>query len=571
MPAIARHFDVHVDAFIEENKLNVMKRTIALVGLLLVFTPDAAHAAEFWVDPVDGKSGNDGSSSAPWRSLQEVLDMGLVATQAWESLPYEEGAKLVTKNPSARVKGGDTIYLRSGYHGALRVLGFYNTKTITVAAEEGHEPRFEGVLVRASSHWRFRGLHVSPEHAPKYERTTLFDIDSHGWHGPVHDIVVEGSRLQSVEDSSKWSASDWETLACHGIEADGKNVMIRNNVVKNVYHGIHMDAESSLVEGNLVENFAGDGIRGNGDYTVFEYNTVKNCYHVNDEHNDGFQSWSQGSGGVGTGEVIGVVLRGNTFINYEDPEQPYRAMMQGIGCFDGMYIDWVVENNVIITDHWHGITFAGLRNSRIVNNTVIDPNRERPGPPWIMVGPHKNGTPSAGVVVRNNLATAIDIKGGQDVIADHNLIINQPAKLFVDAPAYDLRLRKTARAVDTGSSNLAPDVDHDKVSRPWGDGYDIGAYEYHEGEVGVNLQDRSESETTADSKVDEDPSAAQPQQVSEDLAIQRTAETETEQQSRTQQRADSFWSSNTRAWLLALVALSLLAAVWLVRRQNSGT
>jgi hypothetical protein len=111
------------------------------------------------------------------------------------------------------VKGGDTIHLRSGQYGALRIVGLYNEKTITVAAQEGHEPRFERVLVRASSHWRFRGLHVSPEHAPKYEQTTLFNIDSHGWHGPVYDIVVEDSRLQSVEDSSKWSASDWET-AC---------------------------------------------------------------------------------------------------------------------------------------------------------------------------------------------------------------------------------------------------------------------------------------------------------------------------------------------------------------------
>lgn len=543
-----------------------MKRIVVLIGLACVFVPDAAHAAEFWVDPVHGKPDNDGSSSAPWRSLQEVLDMGLVATQAWESLPYQQGAKLVTKNTGAPVKGGDTIYLRSGYHGALWVLGFYNTTTITVAAEEGHEPRFEGVLVRASSHWRFRGLHVSPEHVPKDERATLFDIDSHGWHGPVHDIVLERSRLQSVEDSSKWSASDWVTLAFHGIDADGRNVMIRNNVVKNVYHGIHMEAESSLVEGNLVENFAGDGMRGLGDHTVFQYNTVKNCYHVNDEHNDGFQSWSQGSDGVGTGEVIGVVLRGNTFINYEDPKQPHRATMQGIGCFGGMYIDWVVENNVIITDHWHGITFAGLRDSRIVNNTVLDPNQERPGPPWIAVDSHMNGTPSAGVVVRNNLATAIDIKPGRDVIADHNLIIKNPGKLFVDAPAHDLRLRKTARAVDTGSSDLAPDIDHDKASRPWGDGYDIGAYEYHEGEAGINSQERSEPEITENPKVDKDAAAAQLQQAPEDPATQRTVEIDTEEQSIAQQRADSFRSSTTRAWLLALLALSLLAAVWVVRR-----
>jgi hypothetical protein len=536
-----------------------------MIGLVLLLVPDAAYAADFWVDPVHGKPDNDGSSSAPWRSLQEVLDMGLLETQGWESLPYKPGATLVTKNAGAPVKGGDTIYLRSGYHGALRVVGFYNEKTITVAAQEGHEPRFERVLIRASSHWLFRGLHVSPEHAPKYERTTLLDIDSHGWQGPVHDIVVEGSRLQSVEDSSKWSASHWQTLACDGIQADGMNIVIRNNVIRNVLSGIQMGAESSLVEGNLVENFAGDGMRGGGDHTVFQYNTIKNCYSVNAVHNDGFQSWSVGSGGVGTGEVVGVVLRGNTFINYEDPDQPHRGTMQGIGCFDGMFVDWVVENNVIITDHWHGITFGGLRNSRIVNNTVLDPNHEDPGPPKIGVSPHKNGTPSAGVVVRNNLTTAIVIKPNQDVVADHNLIIKNPGKLFVDAPAYDVHLKKKARAIDAGSSVLAPDVDHDKASRPWGDGYDIGAYEYHEGEVGADSAEQKESKATENQKIDEDASRAQRQEAPEDGATNRSVATDHQERSATQQKVDGLWSG-IPSWLPALVAVSVLVVVWLVRR-----
>jgi hypothetical protein len=119
-------------------------------------------------------------------------------------------------------------------------------------------------------------------------------------------------------------------------------------------------------------------MRGFGDHTTFQYNTIKNSYAVNGNHDDGFQSWSSGAGGVGTGEVVGIVLRGNTFINYEDPNQPHRGAMQGIGCFDGMYVDWVIENNVIIVDHWHGISFNGVRNTRIVNNTVLDPNGKSP-------------------------------------------------------------------------------------------------------------------------------------------------------------------------------------------------
>ncbi|UCD52697.1 MAG: hypothetical protein JSW27_08675, partial [Phycisphaerales bacterium] len=147
---------------------------------------------------------------------------------------------------------------------------------------------------------------------------------------------------------------------------------------------------------------------------TFEYNTVKNCYNVNANHDDGFQSWSVGPGGVGTGEVVGVVLRGNTIINYEDPNQPHRGALQGIGCFDGTFVDWVVENNVVITDHWHGITLGGARGCLVINNTVLDRNEQRPGPPWICIDRHKNGTAPVDCVVRNNLAT--DFRNAPEVL-----------------------------------------------------------------------------------------------------------------------------------------------------------
>ncbi len=451
---------------------------LCLTGLLV---PARALAAEFWVDPVHGKTDADGSASSPWRSLQEVLDRGLVESRGWESLPYKEGAKLVAKNAGAPIEAGDTIYLRSGYYGDLAIVGYYNASDIHVVAEHGHTPRFRSVLVRAGSHWVFGGLHISPESAPKYERTLLFGIESHVREGPISDIIVQDCYLQSVEDSSKWSPPRIGTNSrATDFEARGKNVILRKQCAfRNVNFGISVDAADSLIEGNLVENFAGDGMRGFGARSVFQYNTVKNTYNVNDNHDDGFQSWSFGEDGVGTGEVVGIVLRGNTFINHEDPNQPHRGTLQGIGCFDGSYVGWTIENNEIIEDHWNGITLFGARDSRIVNNTVVDARAGDPGPPWIMIGPHKDGTPSTGNIVRNNLAGAINVDG-PGTVADHNLIITNKAKLFKNAREHDLHLKAGARAIDAGSSAEAPDLDRDKVPRPLGKRYDIGAYEYHE-------------------------------------------------------------------------------------------
>lgn len=175
------------------------------------------------------------------------------------------------------------------------------------------------------------------------------------------------------------------------------------------------------------------------------------------DHDDGFQSWSVDADGTPDGgEVKGITLRGNTFINYEDPNQPFRGTLQGIGCFDGMYVDFVIENNVIITDHWHGITLMGARNSRIVNNTVLDPNDQDPGPPWVRIAAHKNGTTSTDCVVRNSLTTSVNIEDGQDVEEDHNIIIDDPASHFVDVTNFDVHLIAGSCAVDNGSRDLAP-------------------------------------------------------------------------------------------------------------------
>ncbi len=478
--------------------------TLIFVGL----TAQDVFAAEFYVDPVSGSAAGDGSATSPWRTIEEVVEAGLVESQEWEALPYEAGASLVPKNQGAPIKTGDTVWLRSGYHGELVVESHYNADWITVAAEEGHTPELGKLHVRSSSNWIIKGLTVSPELAADYDCDTLIFIETHNWRGPVSDITVEDCTAYSVADSSAWGTGDWNTLACNGARADGERITLRGNTFKNVDFGISVNASDSLIERNTVENFSGDGMRGLGNNTVFQYNTVKNCFAVNDNHDDGFQSWSLGEdGSVGTGWVTGIVLRGNLIINYEDASQPLRGTLQGIGCFDGMFVDWVVENNVVITDHWHGITLSGARNCRIVNNTVIDLNDADPGPPWVRISSHKNGTESQDCVVRNNLTTALNLEAGQNIAEDHNLIIEDLDALFVDAASFDLHLIAGAAAIDQGSDDLAPPIDRDGVVRPQGSAVDIGAYEYCVGEcetADAGADGDVDSDSDADSDSDSD-------------------------------------------------------------------
>ena len=453
-----------------------MMRLWTLLAMLLVFA-SSVPAAEFYIDPQHGNPAGDGSADKPWRSLQEVIDGGLVQSRQWDALPYNADRKLVAKNEGAPIQPGDTMWLRSGDYGDVTIRKHYNTGVITIAAQQGHTPRFRSLLLQSSSHWALKGLHVSPEFGSGAKSRTMIDVQSHGWNGPVHDVLVEQCVLQSTADSSGWTAADWNQRAVSGIGADGQRIVIRGNRLTNVNVGISVSASHSLVERNVVENFCGDGLRGLGNHSLFQYNLVKNCYDVNDNHDDGFQSWSTGPGGVGSGEVIGIVLRGNTIINSEDPNQPHRGTLQGIGCFDGMFVDWTIENNVVIVDHYHGITLGGARNCRFVNNTVLDPNDRRPGPAALRIGKHKRGTVSTGCIVRNNLVSAMHVDG-QEMTVDHNLVVEDPASVFVAPDQFDLQLRAGSPAIDAGSGDLAPAVDIQGIARPQGPAFDIGAHEY---------------------------------------------------------------------------------------------
>jgi parallel beta-helix repeat protein len=413
---------------------------------------------------VNGSAQGNGSAAQPWRTLREVIEAGLIETRSSTG---------TTVNAGAPVKAGSTLLLRSGFHGDVLISNAFNTSPITIAAEAGHTPRLQRLTLRSVGHWIVRGLHVSPEFASTFVKPDHIVTVNR----PATDIVLDGLTVFSKADSSTWTSSQWLAFAAHGMDIEGDRITVRNNTVRNVYYGIHTSATNVLVERNLIENFCGDGARTLGDNATLQYNTIRNSYSVNDEHRDGIQSWSVGSGGVGTGEVRNVVLRGNLIVSTTRPAT-LDGDMQGIGLFDGTFVNWVIENNVVVTNHWHGISIYGARDSRIVNNTVVDSVAGSPGPAWILVARHKNGTASQNVVVRNNLTQyGVSIDSGQSVVSDHNLTVSNPSTFFVNFAGQDFRLPAGSPAIDAGSSTLAPNIDIAGTARPQGAAVDLGAYE----------------------------------------------------------------------------------------------
>ncbi|RLB52404.1 MAG: hypothetical protein DRJ42_14925 [Deltaproteobacteria bacterium] len=232
---------------------------------------------------------------------------------------------------------GDRVVLHEGDYGDALLMGVFGSET-TVVVASGEQARFRSVEIRAT-HLTFRGATVSLSYGDPYEARTMVTV-----HGSSESVTVADCDIFSVTDgvAAGWGAADWANLPSTGVSVRAPDTTIANNRVRNVGHGISVahDAPNAIVRGNHIDGFSRDGLRGIGDYGLFEYNVVRNAYDVDDHHDDFFQSWSVGADGTpGEGVVRGVVLRGNFFINFDDPARPFAGQAQGIGCFDGFFED----------------------------------------------------------------------------------------------------------------------------------------------------------------------------------------------------------------------------------------
>lgn len=378
----------------------------------------AAEGRKFYCDPVKGSLRGDGSAEHPWGALEEVLSAGLV------ELRDRQGR---IKNLEAPVKPGDTIFLRSGWHGAIRIPFGYNDRPITLAAEEGHSPQVAWVEIGEGTRWIIRGLTISPSLAPQLpERipTRLVMLGERG--GPESsELVVENCFIFTELDSSRWSAEDWIRKARSGIwlGRHGRGHVARNNFVLNVRFGIELCAPDCLCEGNVVANFSADGIRATRDGQIVRHNVIKNIFvgsrDGDDNHDDGIQVFLFN---VGTGTVRNIVLEGNIIVARERTDLPYPNGLQGIGCFDGPLVNFVVRDNVVWTNHYHGVSLYDAQGCLVENNVCFALGQSR-ARPWVMLGQKKNQ--ARGNTVRNNWAHSFNFRADPELTESGNQIVDE--------------------------------------------------------------------------------------------------------------------------------------------------
>jgi parallel beta-helix repeat protein len=411
---------------------------------------------KYYCDPVTGHIGNDGSKTAPWSTLAEVIASG------------------------KKVEAGDTIVLLSGYHGTPQIKT-KNTDFVVIIAGNGASPLLGRMQFNNASHWILSGVEVNPALGNVPGNAPIVSIV-----GSDH-IVVQNCNIASTNEmTTTWTRDDLRnnTKINDGISSrNSKDCVFENNRIRNVKNGVSMfsNADNNKLSGCLIEYITGDGVRMLSDGGIMEYCTIQNFFKVyeNDEwHYDFVQSWSVGADGkVGTGVVKDLQIRGNYFLTHKEDNQSYKtAAVQGVGFFDGMFENLLIENNIIVSNHWHGISVYGAINSNIVNNTVVKRDNSDNMRPWIGVFDHKNGTPPTGNFIRNNICPNLS-GSSSGRVAENNILVpvEQYTTYFRNPAAFDFHLKASSPAIDKGSATMAPSIDFDRQKRTAP--YDVGADE----------------------------------------------------------------------------------------------
>ena len=327
--------------------------------------------------------------------------------------------------------------------------------------------------VQSCAKWAFKGLKIqNPPSVPQYYNLVSITDSS--------NILFNGNIIQSQENVSNWSPTDWaSSSAFYGLNFTGTNSTFRYNIVRNVTNAIGISGDNLILSNNVIDYFANDGIEfSDVSNTLIQSNQVTNHYGQwnNGYHHDGMQGWT-----VNLNPATNVIIDSN-LIQASTGRYPLipavpsgvgDEWLQGISIFDGNWKNVSVTNNVAAAAHWHGMTFYGLTDSVVENNTVVQQVAPSSGmTTWLCIHAAKNGTPPSNVIVRNNIANSYNLPNA-GVIDDHNLSLNSyngwtgnstewvvtdPTLVFVKySPAtasFDLNLRNNSPAIGKGGAPL---------------------------------------------------------------------------------------------------------------------
>jgi len=287
---------------------------------------------------------------------------------------------------------------------------------------------------------RFAGLNIQRD-------TSGFMVSTYD----TENIVFDHNYI-SGGDNSDWDAQKWQEVASGIMFRRGKCSTAYRNELENLRMGIstyvrdnemrqEIQSLKVLVKENLIKNISADFLRPLGSDITFDGNVGLDHYVSGEDGDANHDDFIQGFAyPLGT-EFQNVKIINNFYQSNTDPDRAYKSDGQGIAVFDGLYTDFEITNNTIISNHWHGITILWGKNGVIANNTVSVSDDSTGRYMWIESTTDKSGKYAPeNIKVMNNVANHYKLHSATTAVSQNNVRIDRNAvgNNLTTFDAYDL-------------------------------------------------------------------------------------------------------------------------------------
>ncbi len=410
-------------------------------------TAEAMTAAGIPMPAIGAKAtaATQGSPQHPWNSLQAVFNPPAASGYSYPLLttaPYRHvvgSAYQTVAGPLAGpIQPGDEILLMSGKYGAVTVgygpiPGVNNPNFVTVAAAPGQTPVLTSLNVFNSSMLRFVGLKVQALFPALNYNNLITVADGGGGALVTHDIVFSDMSVSNADPAvyETWAQAQWQYgsvgFVAHGTN-EGANtscIALLDSHVYALHEDIVCTSRNSTCSYNELDHYTDNAITYGSNNLLIRGNYIHDPIDVGlSYHMDAMQGEGQPlAAGHKSLTWNNVIIDSNIIVEHNDPKNQWLQQTNGIDDYSGVpYLTWnnlQVTNNLYIGSSVNGILFAGIANSLIGDNILINNDyAPRTPPPDINLAPSPL---NSNVRLCNNIAPIIVARTDQGVSLDHNI------------------------------------------------------------------------------------------------------------------------------------------------------
>jgi hypothetical protein len=457
-----------------------MKKTITSLLLLSILFVFKSFGTTYYVQALTGYDGNPGTYALPWLTIQHAADV-MVA--------------------------GDSVLIRTGIYSEqifTMAAGNSSAGNITFAAYPGDHPVIDGTDTALGSNcfmishdytsldgiefsnWRSAGIWVEDLSDYKVGFVEIKNCTLHNILGgcisfseQVHDFLLDNDNMyhyygygfDATNGSADSSMNAYNGLIknCRAHDALDTN----NNDGFALGHSLHRNITFDHDSAYNVD----DGFDLTGHNIHLNACVAHDCIY-----GGGYKLWSDSlylTNCIGydcPNANVELETDDNLPLPYwQSPKKVvlmncifYNAGQANIGTlFNGQKDTLVMYNCIIAGSDYNGIAFGDTVSYHLYRG---DYNLFQNDVPDLMMN-----SPTISVTVDDFASGYWTALTGQD---SHSHVQYSCDSIFLDTLLHNLHYKSTAWAIDHGTSVGSPSVDFDNYIRPWGAGYDIGAYEY---------------------------------------------------------------------------------------------